>query len=553
MKTTINEDGIEELVKILFSYNDETDALESKITEIIKMKHSSDVITSSEPISKLLDKFQSADIPCTGMSLKMYIDFLQQNVIDHSINVNSPNFVGHMTSMLPVFHQSIGRLMNFLNQNVVKVETSKIFTLIERQVIGILHKMVYNKSQKFYDEHMLNKESHLGIVISGGTMANTTSMWIARNRMLYESIKIGEKQRVFDESVTDLLSEAGYKGMAVIGSTLMHYSVNKMASILGIGYKNIIKIPLYDNGCVNIEKMEEAILNCREKGILIISLIGIAGTTETGKIDDLQSIAKLASKYNIHYHVDAAWGGPILLSDRYRYLLDGIQNADTITICGHKQLYLPQGISVVLVRNLEHAQMIRSSSNYQARQETFDMGKCTLEGSRPIMSLYLHAGLCLLGKKGYSYLIDKGIESAKFFVNEILNRDAFELIEEPMTNIVVYRYIPYELRDKVKKGNLSRQDHFIINCVNEILQDMQFNSGKSFISRTTLCQSKYGNATPVIVLRAVICNPHTNNENLIKILDEQEKTGKYVIEEKKVTFSNVLELLARQTSSLERQ
>ncbi|MGW8958174.1 aminotransferase class V-fold PLP-dependent enzyme [Paenibacillus sp. NPDC055715] len=80
--------------------------------------------------------------------------------------------------------------------------------------------------------------------------------------------------------------------------------------------------------------------------------MGIAGTTESGAIDPLVDIAELARARDIHFHVDAAWGGPLLMSDVHACKLRGIERASTVTIDGHKQMYLPMGIGILLLGNL---------------------------------------------------------------------------------------------------------------------------------------------------------------------------------------------------------
>jgi glutamate/tyrosine decarboxylase-like PLP-dependent enzyme len=75
------------------------------------------------------------------------------------------------------------------------------------------------------------------------------------------------------------------------------------------------------------------------KKYLIIAIIGIAGATETGSIDNLSQISSIARQHNIHFHVDAAWGGPLIFSREHCSKLSGIEQADSITIDGHKQLY----------------------------------------------------------------------------------------------------------------------------------------------------------------------------------------------------------------------
>ena len=79
----------------------------------------------------------------------------------------------------------------------------------------------------------------------------------------------------------------------------------------------------------------------------VLAVVGLAGATETGTVDPLMEMARICADHQVHFHVDAAWGGPTLLSARYRHLLEGIALADSVTIDGHKQFYMPMTCGMV--------------------------------------------------------------------------------------------------------------------------------------------------------------------------------------------------------------
>ena len=547
------ENEISNLISRYFSHSfyndDEITSFKDGIEESIKMFLNSEKITGEKLIDHLAKDFSKSAIPENPISINEYLSFLKESYIPNIVNVTNPSFIGHMTSMIPVFFQYISQMMTILNQNVVKIETSKVTTLIERQSIAMLHRLIYQFPDSFYNSNIQDQKSNMGLIVSGGTLANITALWIARNKILKDITDFAGIQK---EGLEKALNHYGYNDAVIIGSHLMHYSMEKMASLLGIGLENILKVKLNSKGTVDINELENIVLYCKENKKLIIAIVGIAGTTETGKIDDLETMAKIAKKYDIHFHVDAAWGGPVMFSDKHKHLLKGIELSDSVIICGHKQLYLPQGISIVLCKNPDDVNYIKFITRYQARKESFDLGKCSPEGSRPAFSMFLHAGLNLLGKKGYEFLIDDGFKKANYLANLIKSNECFELIEEPQTNIVVYRYIPEDYREKVKKGTLSLEDQYIINCVNEVLQDEQFHEGRTFISRSTFRQSKYENVD-IIILRAVLANPLTTEENIKKVLEDQIEIGKYILSSRKFSFSEVIKLLYQQTPSYNRQ
>ena len=525
-------------------------AFRAGIDDCIRAYLGADRISSARTMDELRAGFSASTIPEQPGDPARYVRFLRDDVIPHVVNVGDPRYVGHMTSALPGFLPHLSQLLTTLNQNVVKVETSKVLTLIERQTLGMMHRLVFDQPADFYDAHVQNRESNLGVVVSCGTLANITAMWIARNKALQSA---GEFLGLPSEGFVSALRHYGYRDAVIIGSELMHYSMDKLGSLLGLGAENIIKIGATASGALDMAALEDAIAGCKADGRLVTAIVGIAGTTETGAIDDLPALAAVSEKHGIHFHVDAAWGGPILFSDRHRHVLRGIERADTVTICGHKQLYLPQGISLVLCRDPKVIYHIKAMARYQARAESYDLGKHSPEGSRPAMSLYLHAALQLLGRQGYAFLIDEGIRKARLFASLIEAHPAFELIEQPQTNLVVYRYIPEEMRGKVQDGSFNREDQYVINCINEVLQDQEFLGGRGFISRTTLAHGRHGPREPIVVLRAVLANPLTTEDDLRTVLEDQVRTGDIVLEQRTMSFAQVLKLLYQQTSSFDRQ
>ena len=132
-----------------------------------------------------------------------------------------------------------------MNQNVVKVETASTFTVLERQTIGILHTCFYQRSQIFYDSYTTAVDASLGLVCSGGTVANITAMWIARNKALAPNLQTGF-EGVSRVGLVKSIKHFGYNGAVIIGSELMHYSFKKAADLLGLGEDGLVLIPCDD-------------------------------------------------------------------------------------------------------------------------------------------------------------------------------------------------------------------------------------------------------------------------------------------------------------------
>ena len=198
-------------------------------------------------------------------------------MLPYAIDTGAPTFIGHMTSALPDFLHDMSKMISRLNQNLVKIETSKSLIFVEREAIAILHRLVYGFSDNFYEENIQRKNRNLGLITTGGTTANISALLCARNSGLLSKENSSELSR---ESLHQVLIKKGYHDIVIIGSRLMHYSLNKAASMLGLGTDNIIFIDSNDDGKLELNLLKEKIRECRKNKLYILALVGIAGTTE---------------------------------------------------------------------------------------------------------------------------------------------------------------------------------------------------------------------------------------------------------------------------------
>ncbi|KAG4084667.1 PLP-dependent transferase [Neocallimastix lanati (nom. inval.)] len=560
--------------EVLNLFENDIQEVQMYIDKIIKdfYKPSPSVYTiNSNSEKELMLKFGNSTIP-KGISYDKkdiinYFFKIKTNVVENATRVSSPYMMGHMTSALPFFHKHISKLISSLNQNVVKVETSSTMTFLERETLSKLHRAFYNMEDNYYKELLTKNDGCFGCITSGGTIANLTALWISRNNAFPKTDNFNGIEK---EGIISALKYYNYNDIAIIGSELMHYSFKKAADILGIGLNKIYTIPVDSEYKIRIDLLTEKLQELKQKRIKVITIVGIASTTEVGSIDDLEKLADLAEEYGAMFHVDGAWGGSFILSDKYRHLLKGIQRADTITIDGHKLLYTPIGCGVVLFKSpFLPTTTIRKVANYIIKTDSMDHGKTTLEGSRPANALYIHASLNILGQHGLRYLLETSIENTKYMYNLINLYPQFEIISKPITNIFTYRYIPTWLQNKnvqiKNKNNDINSSFYTTNNNNnnnnsnnnnnnnnnkiylekynnsdnayERINDVTFNNEESeiidderlrkgFVSKTIIKTTKYPNCTNgVAVLRVVIANPLITKESIKTVIEEQIEFG----------------------------
>lgn len=491
--------------------------IDAEVTRIAREFLDATHVSADVELKWLMESCSETRLPEGVADAKAYVKHLA-DIVEHSTHTSSPRFIGHMTSALPYFVRPLGKLMTALNQNVVKMETARALSIYERQTLAMIHRLVYDAPDDFYAHHVQRNGSTLGIMLSGGTLANVTALWCARNIALGPAPGFNGVERAGLRAALDFY---GYDDVVVVGSALMHYSIGKAVGLLGLGADNLVRVPVGGDNRVEPEALRAVVEDCRARRRLVLAVVGVAGTTDSGAVDPLHRLAEIARGYGIHFHVDAAWGGPLLFSSRHRQQLAGIELADSVTIDGHKQLYTPMGIGMLILRDPHTAKAIEKHARYIVRPNSIDLGKRALEGSRPGVALFVHASLNILGRRGYEILVDRGIARTRHMAEAVRARPEFELLVEPQLNILVYRYVPARWRAQAAAQALDENENQEINRANERLQKIQRQRGLSFVSRTTLDTTAYGRGVPIAALRAVLANPLTDESDINAVLDEQ--------------------------------
>lgn len=511
-------------------------------------------IHSSATLPQLSGIFDQTSIPDSPSLIKDVLSEIKSKVIDHSVKVGNPYYIGHMTSAIPYFMILLEMIIAALNQNQVKIETAKASSFVERELVAWLHNLIFNKKSIFYEKNIHNPKVSLGNVTSGGTLSNVTALMVARERAFppdgdFPGLRVAGAEKA--------LQYYGYDRGVVLVSTRGHYSITKAANILGIGESNVINIPVDTNNRINIKQLLRRIKsfhgNRKNERTKIISIVGIAGTTETGNVDDLETLSKIAMDTGAYFHVDAAWGGPALLVDEYRPLFRGIDRADSVAFDSHKLLYCPMSMGLALFRSEKDLGYIKHSSRYVIRKNSVDTGRFTLEGSRPFACLKPWASLKIIGSKGYGLLFRHARNSTDYFKEILDTCQNFETLNNPELFILNYRFIPEAVQNQISKWKATRtktgriekkakkkiqKTNRLINSLNIKLHRALRKDDTTFVSRTTLESTKY-RPQKIVVLRAVLINPLTEKDVLDEIKDTQNRIGMGMWKEFEPAFDRI--------------
>ncbi|WP_100644367.1 pyridoxal-dependent aspartate 1-decarboxylase PanP [Alteromonas facilis] len=492
--------------------------IEQHISDNLADFLSQHVVAKKTSLEDIEQDFADAKLPEIPEFVSEHAESLLDKLVAHSVNTYSPTFIGHMTSALPYFHLPLAKLMVGLNQNLVKIETSKAFTPLERQVLGMMHNLVYQRDDAFYEQHLHSARHSLGAFCSGGTVANMTALWVARNQLLKPD---GNFPGVSRAGLMAAYRHYNIDGIGILTSKRGHYSLSKAMDLLGIGRNEMVTVDCLSQ-TLSPEKALAMGKQYQAQNKRLLAIVGVAGTTETGHVDPLDELADVAQELGCWFHVDAAWGGATLFSQRYRNKLQGIERADSITFDAHKQMYVPMGAGMALFKNPEHSNAVRHHAQYILREGSKDLGSTTLEGSRNGMAMLVYASLHILGRQGYELLINQSIEKAKRFADMIEEAPDFELVTTPTLSLLTYRVVPEFIQRYWVNATPQQQVaiHDLLDQLTVSIQKRQREAGKSFVSRTRLTTETY-TQSPITVFRVVLANPLTSVDDLNNILTEQ--------------------------------
>ncbi|SPD73750.1 putative pyridoxal-dependent aspartate 1-decarboxylase [uncultured Desulfobacterium sp.] len=505
-------------------------------------------IHSAITLPELSDIFDQTAVPARPKLIKDVLSEIKDKIVRHSVKVGSPYYIGHMTSAIPYFMILMEMIIAALNQNQVKIESAKASSFVEREIVAWLHRLIFNKGDKYYEKNIQNHRVALGNVTSDGTLANLTALLVAREKAFapdgdFPGLRMAGMERA--------LRHYGYSKAVILVSKRGHYSITKSANLLGLGEENVISIAVDNDNRMDLMKLRNKIKDLQKKDgkrkIKIVSIIGIAGTTETGSVDNLLEMADIAHEAGAHFHVDACWGGSAMLVDEYRHLFTGIEQADSVTIDAHKLLYCPMSMGAVLFQDERDLRYIRHSSQYVIRRNSVDTGRFTIEGSRPFSCLKPWASLKIIGKEGFGLLFKQAQRSTDDLKMILDNCGNFETLNNPQLFILIYRFIPGAAKNQLEiwKKDKSKDSERKIRKVNNLINGLNIKLHKalrrddtSFVSRTTMESTPY-RPQKIVVLRAVLINPLTNRPILEEIVSTQNRIGMKIWKEFKPVFYRI--------------
>jgi aromatic-L-amino-acid decarboxylase len=398
-------------------------ALVDRITEYLEDVEGRALFPDVTParLEKLFDEPIPADPAATGDVFRE----LEEKLLPYCAHVSHPGYFGLITPT-PTPIGILGDLLaSALNQNLGAWTIGPSAVAMERRTVRWLADLAgYGPGAG-------------GNLTSGGMMANFIGLKLARDAVSGDRAqKEGVRER-----------------WAVYTSEERHVSVDKAVDAVGVGREQLRVLPTDERFQVRLDALEAAIAEDRARGVRPMCIVGIGGATNTGAVDDLCALRRIADRERMWVHVDAAYGGGMLISARRPGVLAGLGLADSVTIDPHKWFYAPLDAGAILVKDekrltasfgMKPAYLVDEMDEGGERYAYYVHG---FEQSRRFRSLKVWLSFKRYGTKEIGRWIDANVDLAERLHGLAAKSRDFVSAVAPRMSAVCIRYAPEGLEE----------------------------------------------------------------------------------------------------------
>jgi aromatic-L-amino-acid decarboxylase len=373
-------------------------------------------------------------LPEHGTDPRALLADLVGRVVPHSFTTVSPGFMAYVPGGgLP--HAAVADLVaDVVNRFVTVWRAAPGLAQIEATVARWLCDLVGYPA------------AALGVLTTGGSLANLSAIVAAR------------RARLGDEDFRDTV---------IYVSDQAHHSVAKAAVQVGFAPRQIRELGTDERFRLRPETLAQAVREDRRAGRRPLLAVANGGSTNTGAVDDLAGLADVAAAAGLWLHVDAAYGGFFVLTERGRALLRGMDRADSVTLDPHKGMFLPYGTGALLVRDgADLRRAFGGSAIYmpEGRQdaEAVDASEISPELSRDFRALRVWLPLKMHGVGPFRRQLDEKLDLARWAAEELRRVPGIELVAEPQLSTLAFRLV----RPGLDEAGLTRLNRALLDGIN---------------------------------------------------------------------------------------
>jgi len=357
-------------------------------------------------------------MPEVGEDAGKVLDGMAHELIERGFHVPAANYFGLMNPTPTYMAVLAEAFVAAINPQLASLARSQLASKIEGETVRWIGERIWPETTAFD-----------GTFTSGGNEANFSALAMALASH-------------FPCAIDDGFGGCGDRPV-LYASAESHHSLDKSVGLLGIGRKSLRRISVNSRMQLDPVSLEERLAKDLTLGFKPFCVVGTAGTTNSGAVDDLNTLADICQRFGLWFHVDGAYGAAAVFSDKHRDLVAGIEHADSVTIDPHKWLAMPFAAGVVVTKRASMLQTTFGvSTPYMPRiagATIVDNFKVSTQWSRRMNSLKLWLTLRVHGRQAYEELIDRQLTLSRQFASWIKRSDHFELLTDPQLTIVNFR------------------------------------------------------------------------------------------------------------------
>nr|WP_321298869.1 aspartate aminotransferase family protein [uncultured Sphaerochaeta sp.] len=362
-------------------------------------------------------------LPKKGLGWDAVLSQVKTSILPNFLRTWSTNYMAHLHS--PALLESIAAelIISTFNQSMDSWDQSPIATEVEIEVIRQLCTL-YNLG-----------ETSDGVFTSGGSQSNLSALTLARD--WYCNTVLGHDAKKYG-------LPAEYRNLRIYTSEVSHFSMEKSAHLLGLGYDAVRKVPV-DAACrMDTKALSAMLAEDKKAGLLPFCVVATIGTTDYGSVDPVKELRAICDTEHLFLHADAAYGSAVQLSDTYKQRLGNLGLCDSITVDFHKMFLLPISCGAILIKDSELFSVFTLHADYLNREEDEEDGYTNLVGkslqtTRRFDALKVWMAFQCRGKDGYEQIVNTCIGNATYFAKQVAADPGYELAIEPELSSVVFR------------------------------------------------------------------------------------------------------------------
>jgi L-2,4-diaminobutyrate decarboxylase len=403
----------------------------------------------------------------------------------HAIWFHHPAYAAHLNC--PVALPAVGAeaMLAAINTSVDTYDQSTVATLMEQRLVA------------WTCARLGFPAGASGVFTSGGTQSNLQALYLAREHALTGpdgTRSNGARRR------------AAMSRLRVLATAASHFSVARSAMLLGLDDDAVVPVGVDADGRMDPGALADALAAVAHAGDVTMAVVATAGTTDRGCVDPLAAVADRCDAAGVWLHVDAAYGGGLLVSPRRRHLLTGIERARSVTVDFHKTFFQPVSSSALLVRDgadlargAWHADYLNPAREGGAPNPDLNLVDRSLQTTRRFDALKLWATLRAVGADGIGAMVDAVCDLAAAVHADLAGDPELRLLAPTDLSTVLFRYQPDGVDD-------ARADA-LVPRVRRVL----FDSGRALIAKTVV------DGRPC--LKLTLLNPDATLDDVRGVLD----------------------------------